>query len=502
MERTKARNAIALSMILGLASLLIIHVSGDNSRVGQFSAARYHEQMRQLQAFKASLIGRQSVSAISLSPSSAPALQAESAPRVYLVTKYGADPTGKSDSTEALNKAIVDAFQGPSEGFLMEGITNLGGPQINLEGGNYLISKPLRLPAAGAGNLMILGGTLRASDNFPADGYLIDLSASSSSSQEGKEGSSLNSQLDSSSSYNYEYITLKDLMLDSNYRGGGISVVNSLRTSIDNCYIAHFTTNGILVQGGHETYIRNSFLGQHITAGGDGGERNFSGTAINLMGNDNAVTDVVIFSAAIGIMASGQANTFSGVHCYNKATGFGGTGIYLKLPGLTQTRIVNSYMDYTGIVAEDPVQLHISSSFFLGDAFVLLKSINGVASGVNIVDNMFSGSNNGVEIVQLDQSKGPFKGIDQVVVDRNNVKGMNIKATVARGGVEGNGSSWTVDFNPVLLFPNLIKHVQYSVSTSGILFPSYALHNVSENRVVIESDVTVPANIFVVVDQT
>ncbi|XVE92375.1 hypothetical protein REPUB_Repub01dG0092000 [Reevesia pubescens] len=287
---------------------------------------------------------------------------------------------------------------------LMKGINNFGGPQINLQGGNYLISKPLRLPAAGAGNLMIHGGTLRASDNFPADG-----------------------------------------------------------TSIDNCYITHFTTTEILVQHGHETYIRNSFLGQHITVGGDAGERNFSGTAINLMGIDNAVKDVVIFSAAIGIIASGQANTFSEVHCYNKAT--------------------------------DPVQLHISSSFFLDDAFILLKLINWVANGVNILDNMFSGSNKGVEIVQLDQSKGPFKDIDQVVVDRNNVRGMNIKATIARGVVHGNGSSWTVDFNPVLLFPNLIKHVQYSLSSSGSSFPSHALRNVSNNRVVIELDVVVPANL-------
>ncbi|KAL4284382.1 hypothetical protein GQ457_16G006200 [Hibiscus cannabinus] len=486
---------VPLCMVLGLFGLFMIHASGD----GKLSSAPHHDQMRQLQAFKASL-----VSGSAISPSPSPQQQVVSGSRVYHVTDYGADPTGKSDSIEALDKAIADAFQGPSEGVLMEGISNLGGVQIDLDGGNYLLSKPLRLPAAGAGNLMIHGGTLRASDDFPADGYLIDLS--STTQEEMKEGSSsdLNSELtSSSSSYNYEYITLKDLMLDCNYRGGGISVVNSLRTGIDNCYIAHFTSNGILVQGGHETYIRNSFLGQHITAGGDAGERNYTGTAINLMGNDNAVTDVVIFSAAIGIIASGQANTFSGVHCYNKATGFGGTGIYLKLPGLTQTRIVNSYLDYTGIVAEDPVQLHISSSFFLGDAFILLKSINGVANGVSIVDNMFSGSNKGVEIVQLDQSKVPFTQIDQVVVDRNNAKGMNIKATVARGSTEGNGSSWTVDFSPVLLFPNLIKHVQYSLSSSrdGV-FPNHVLRNVSENRVVIESDVAVPANVFVAVDQS
>lgn len=333
----------------------------------------------------------------------------------------------------------------------------------------------------------IHGGTLHASDDFPTDGYLVDLSPPASKA---------------SSSYNYEYITLRDLLLDSNYRGGGILVPNSLRTSIDNCYIAHFATDGISIRGGHETYIRNSFLGQHITAGGDPGERNFSGTAINLMGNDNAVTDVVIFSASIGIMISGQANTLSGVHCYNKATGFGGTGIYLKLPGLTQTRIVNCYMDYTGIVAEDPVQLVISDSFFLGDAYVLLKSVKGIVNGVNIVDNMFSGSSKAIDIVQLDQSSGPFKEINQVVVDRNNVRGMNLRSTVARGLARGNRTSWTVDFSSVLLFPDLVNHVQYSLSTSSSgSFPRHCLRSTSQNQVVIESDIAVPARVFVTVDQ-
>lgn len=470
---------------------LVVHVYGD----GLFSGSHFAEEIRKMRAMKVSVIRHDSVSAPPAhSPGPGPPPQEGLSPRVYMATAYGADPTGKSDSTEALLKAVTDALQGPTNGFLMEGISNLGGARINLEGGNYLISKPLRLPAAGVGNLMIHGGTLKASDDFPVDGYLIDLSPSTNSL----------SSSSSSSQYNYEYITLKDLMLDSNFKGGGISVINSLRTSIDNCYIAHFSTNGILVQSGHETYIRNSFLGQHITAGGDSGERNFSGTGINLMGNDNAVTDVVIFSAAVGIMVTGQANTFSGVHCYNKATGFGGTGIYLKMPGLTQTRIVNSYMDYTSIVAEDPVQLHISSSFFLGDGFIVLKSVNGVANGVSIVDNMFSGSNRGIDIVQLDQANGPFNQIGQVVVDRNVAKGMNVKATMARGSAQGNGTSWTVDFSPVLLFPNLIKHVQYTLSAvagGGSSFPSHALRNISDNRVVVETNEAVSGNVFVTVDQ-
>nr|GMD98611.1 polygalacturonase QRT3 [Ipomoea batatas] len=470
-------------LALGFAILLctfffMFHVHGQD----------HHDQIRKIQDFRDSLLQTGPTLPPLPSPTQAPTPSgAPFQPSVYQVTSYGADPTGKEDSTEAVMSAITDALNGPSDGFLFSGIQNLGGARVDLEGGTYVISRPLQFPVAGRGNLMIHGGTLKASDTFPGDKYIIDLTAASGGGP----------------AYSFEFITFRDLLLNSNFRGGGIQVEKSLRISVDNCYITHFTTNGILVKSGHETYIRNTFLGQHITAGGDPGERSFSGTAINLMGNDNALTDVVIFSAQIGVMISGQANLLSGVHCYNKATGFGGIGIYVKLPGKTQTRIVNSYMDYTGIVAEDPVQLQISNTFFLGDANVVLKSVNGIIAGVNIVDNMFSGSGKGIGIVQLDQKNKAFAAIDEVVVDRNNVRGMKLKSTVGRGSVQGNGTKWTVDLNPVLLFPNLVKHVQYSFSSSDEnLFPKHALRSTWDNRVVIESDVEVAAEVFVTVDQS
>ncbi|KAL7612114.1 hypothetical protein Lser_V15G06609 [Lactuca serriola] len=459
--------------LLLLATFIILHhvFIGYSSPANPSTSDDHQLHIRKLQEFKSSFWQTKPVSSS----------------RLYGVSLYGADPTGKTDSTDAILRAISDAVSEERVGLLMDGITNHGGVQISLEGGIYKISRPMKFPVAGVGNIVISGGTLKASQNFSTNGYLIDLTTFSSSS--------------SNKNYNYEYITLKDIMLDCNYRVGGIRVVNSLRTSIDNCYITHFTTNGILVQGGHETYIRNSFLGQHITAGGDSHERDFSGIAINLAGNDNAVTDVVIFSAGIGIMVSGQANVITGVHCYNKATGFGGTGIYLKLPGLTQTRIVNSYFDYTGIVAEDPVQLHVSGCFFLGDAFIVLKSVHGVVKGVNIVDNMFSGSNRGIDIVQLDQKAGVFNNIDQVVVNNNNVRGMNLKATIAKLAMKGNGTLWSVDFNRILVFPRHIKFVQYTLMTQSNVFPNYVLRNISNNKVLIESNVAVEGTISVTVDQ-
>lgn len=484
--------AIFIFAVAATSSLLVIHEYGVDASPSnaQFSRKQfYQDHFQEMQGIKAAFLKRDSSSSSPMrrlqQASPPPPSSGTPGPIVYHVTAYGADPTGQNDSTDAVLGAISDALKGPGKGFLMKGIVNLGGARVDLDGGNYLISRPLQFPVSGKGNLVIHGGSLTASNDFPNDGYLIDLSPASNNGSE----------------YNYEFVTLRDLLLDSNYRGGGIQVVKSLRTNVDNCYITHFNTTGISVQGGHETYIRYSYLGQHITAGGDPGERTFSGTGIVLAGNDNSVTDVVIFSAQTGIIISGQANLLNGVHCYNKASGFGGVGIYLRLPGLTQTRIVNSYMDYTGIVAEDPVQLTISDSFFLGDAFVLFKSIKGVMNGVTVVDNMFAGSDRGTEIVQLDQSNGAFNQIDQVSVDRNSVRGMRLKATVARASVEGNGTSWTADLKHVLLFPDLVKQVHYTFITDAASFPVHFLRNVSDNKVVIQSDVPVPARIYITADQ-
>lgn len=71
------------------------------------------------------------------------------------MTSYGADPTGKADSTDPILAAISDALKGPGNGFLMEGIVNLGGARVDLDGGNYLISRPIQFPVAGRGNLVV-----------------------------------------------------------------------------------------------------------------------------------------------------------------------------------------------------------------------------------------------------------------------------------------------------------------------------------------------------------
>ncbi|KAF8411287.1 hypothetical protein HHK36_003834 [Tetracentron sinense] len=435
-------------------------------------------------------------------PSTLPDSNAKKNGRVFYPIGYGADPTGAQDSSDAILMALGDAFQLQNELVLLPGVNDLGGVVIDMQGGNYKISKPIRFPAQGGGN--VHGGTLRASDTFPGDRHLIELWAPDSQKLQKTTSTHpdnlANMQVQNVGIY-YEGITFRDLLFDSSYRGGGIFVIDSARIRINNCFFIHFTTQGILVQKGHEAFISSCFIGQHLTVGGDKGEKSFSGTGIDLDGNDNAVTDVVIFSAATGVILRGQANILTGVHCYNKATFFGGIGILVKLAGLSQTRIDNCYMDYTGIVMEDPVQVHVTNGFFLGDANIVLRSVKGQISGLNIVDNMFSGDPNLMNpIVKLE---GEFIDVDQVVIDRNNVNGMRLKSTVGKLTVAGNGTKWVADFSSLLVFQNRINHFQYSFYyvRGNSAFVANAVTNVSNNVVVVESDKAVDGVVSMVVDQ-
>lgn len=82
-------------------------------------------------------------------------MQVSQRSRVHHVTEYGADPTGRLDSTEALQQALSDAFGSHVDAHLMEGVADLGGAELHLDGGTYKISHSLRLPNISGGNFMV-----------------------------------------------------------------------------------------------------------------------------------------------------------------------------------------------------------------------------------------------------------------------------------------------------------------------------------------------------------
>ncbi|KAL3679570.1 hypothetical protein R1sor_022526 [Riccia sorocarpa] len=434
--------------------------------------------------------------------------------RVFYVTDNGADPSCQKDSTDALQKTINDAFAVGSSHELDSDVPDLGGVEIHLEGGEYLISFPLQLPASGGGNVVIHGGTLRANSSFPTGRYLLEMWSAAGIKRRSnrtvealrdRSYASINCLKDYITSY--EDITIKDMMFDGNYVAGGLLIVDSLRVNVENLYVSHYATDGILIEGSSEVSIQNSYFGHFIRTENSEQqeEENASGVGINIISNDNVVSNVVIFSGDVGIQISGQGNLLTGIHAYNKPTDRGGIGIHLQLPGYSQTRIMNSYLDATGIVADDPAQVDISHNFFNGDAYVLLRStkVQHSIEQVTVMFNMFAGSWRGVPIVQLDQKLGSFAFVDRTIVDQNTAYGMNLKATVARASVSGFGCRFSTDLSDRLLFPNRIQNVQYS-----LLLPTYnsytrnSLRSVLDNRIVVETDYKVSATLTVVVDQS
>ncbi|KAL6561847.1 hypothetical protein OROGR_002854 [Orobanche gracilis] len=431
--------------------------------------------------------------------------------RVFYPIGYGADPSGGHDSASAIYDALLDAAKHGKrpDFFLLPGITDLGGVIIDLQGGDFRVDRPIRFPP-GIGNIVVQGGTLRASAKFPGDRHLIELWAPDSTTTRKHSNTKTTGDIFSNrkdrnnDGMKYEDITFRDILFDSGFRGGGLLVIDSIRIRIVDCFFIRFTTQGIMVKRGHETFVSGCFLGQHLTDGGDPDEKHYTGAGIDIASTDNAITDVAVFSARIGIVLRGNANVVTGVHCYNKANGFGGVGILVQS---AQNRITNPYLDFNSIVIEDPHQVHVSGGFFIGGGNIVLKSsIMGRISGLNIINNMFTGGmDDSVPSVVL---KGSFGSIDQVVVDQNVVDGMRLKSTVAKLRalpVGMNGTRWKADFSSILLFPDKINHVEYSFFVRGGGdggFPdTHAVTNVSSNVVVIESQRAVSAVVSVSVDQ-
>lgn len=72
---------------------------------------------------------------------------------------YGADPTGQTDSTTAMTKAVAALLspRGPRH-TMASNITDLGGATLDLSGGTYLISAPIVIPSM-YGNVQIVRGS-------------------------------------------------------------------------------------------------------------------------------------------------------------------------------------------------------------------------------------------------------------------------------------------------------------------------------------------------------
>ena len=140
-------------------------------------------------------------------------------PPIIYPTDFGADPSGRNDSSAALALAVAALLKGGAPHHMAEGITDLGGATLDLAGGQYLLSSPIVIPPY-YGNLLIARGTLRASSHFPANKWLVMIGDHSCSPPSGQGSCN-------------EFVNLADILFDAAHiASGGVYVSHVMGTTI------------------------------------------------------------------------------------------------------------------------------------------------------------------------------------------------------------------------------------------------------------------------------
>ncbi|CAN0913559.1 Polygalacturonase QRT3, partial [Linum grandiflorum] len=153
------------------------------------------------------------------------------------------------------------------------------------------------------------------------------------------------------------------IFFNSTFTDGEIHIVDSSRVQITNSYFLNFTSQGILVQGGHGTYISTCFLGHRPNIGGDKNEKLFFDTGIKLGSADIIVSNTILFSSDYRIIIRTQSNLIICVHTYNKMKQLGGIRLYLKSDAW-YSRIQSCYFDFNSFGGRGPA-LHPGHGGFI-----------------------------------------------------------------------------------------------------------------------------------------
>lgn len=228
---------------------------------------------------------------------------------VVFPTSLGADPTGVADSTAAFTAALGAVLARRTGKNMSDGIADLGGVVLDLQGGEYLISAPLAIPQF-FGNMRIIDGTLRASPGFPAARFLIEVGATPCKTPSGQGSCN-------------ENVGMSGLTLDGSHVAAGcLKIAATMGATLDaSSAVFGFVSTGILLAGGHETMISETWVAAYFWS--DPKKESNDAVGISVAGNDHFVSNSIIFSARVGVDVIGAANKLTNVHTWNCATGNG-----------------------------------------------------------------------------------------------------------------------------------------------------------------------------------
>jgi hypothetical protein len=391
-------------------------------------------------------------------PQSAPVVGAP----IIRPTDFGADPTGATDSSPMMAKALAAllAARGGPRHTMASNITDLGGATLDLSGGTYLISAPLVIPP-GYGNAQIVRGTLRATSRFPGARWLVEIGSTTCAPRlpSGKP--------DGQGSCN-EFINLSEMMFDASHvAAGGVKVSKVMGTTVGpSVFFTGFNLIGLQINAGHEVMLSEAWLAECYwsdtapcakkAAAGAGS------IAVEINGNDHYLTDVIVFDYAhIGVSVNGAANILQAVHTWN------GGGVGMRVAA-HQTRLVACYLDYNKLVVVDPSQLAVTDTFFLETHANFTSKAVRTLKGVEFSGNTYA--TEGASII-IDPK---FIDATDTVIDNEINGGCTLKLTRSKQTVAHPlvpTATFEFDFDESLLLPT-IEQVLYSFTASPNFTPS------------------------------
>lgn len=447
----------------------------------------------------------------------------------------GVDPTGHNCSSSAIERVIAEAWATTENHTLQSNpdLADLGGCAIDFCGGHYLLSKPVRFPAVGGGNIVFANGALHASSTFPHNGFLLEVDQLTTNA----------------STYRYRYVSFVHMEFDSaNVSAGGVKLKQAEATRFLLCRFIGFHQVGLWSTGyrGNELYVDMCWFQElhDISRCHENGLK--TGIAIQLDNPDHSIANSVIMCTRTGIVASGRqsavlraggsASVARNVHIYTIGTTEYPFGCAHLASGTKHFRFLGCYFDGCPVFADDPDLLTITESLFLlleGSGSPNLSTIVLTPTqplqpvqGLEITGNVVSGAPPKYEPLAL----RPFVVLNETisgntfdhghivrsVVERNRWEGWESAHAGLRGVVTrltetrtfvGPQTRFVFDLSDSMLFHE-IYHVTYSLRVSDSADPKagwvqHRLADVRGTQVTIETLAPVPnVTISVAVDQS
>lgn len=189
---------------------------------------------------------------------------APAAPPIITPAMFGADPTGRVDSTSAMQlavEAVLNCSTTRANQSMAIPVADLGGATLDLQGGTYLVSQPLHFPS-GTGNFQIVSGTLRVTKAFPAARFVIEIGTANQHNF--RNGTDFCYPGEHQGICN-QHVNIAEVFVDAGHVArGGISVSNTMGCTIGPAtFVYGFVDTGIRVDGGHEIMILEAWVAEY-----------------------------------------------------------------------------------------------------------------------------------------------------------------------------------------------------------------------------------------------